>query len=138
MIPSDQFEYIECPACGESAVGCQKADPPQEEINCNRCGYFRTFRITNLEDKNKPSEFEWVPQYEIVEEHGFGGYSLTLNHSGVRECGGFTNSGSLDYFKSEVERLGSEVTQAAYTQLVDGKLVETTLVGVPNPHPELY
>jgi len=136
MIPADQFDYIECPACGEQAIQHQQLDPPEEQINCNKCGYFRKFHITNLKDKDQLSEFEWMPQYAIVEERGFGGYSLTLNHTGVQECGGFANSGSLDYFKSEVKRLGSEVTQAAYTQLIDGKLVETTLVNIPYPDSE--
>lgn len=131
-------EDIECPICGKEATLHQTLEPPQETINCHVCGYVRRFVVTNLRESNKPSDFEWTPRYEIIEELGFGGYRLTLNHSAITECGSFTNSGSAAYFESEVKRLGSEVTHASYSELIDGQIQYTVLVDKLDPQSQLY
>lgn len=138
-VTNELVDHVDCPICGsEEAISRQTIEPPQEQINCYKCGYLRDFYVTNLADKDKVSEFEWVPRYQIKEQLGYGGYKLQLNHSNVAEIGSFATGGSLPYFLSEVDRLIDQVTYASYTELVDGQIKQTVVVDKPNPNPHLY
>lgn len=123
------LDDLDCPICGSKAVIRFFYDTAEEQIDCYSCGYLRKFYITNLSDKdNQQSEFEWVPDYAIEEQEGFGAYAVRMLNSENTEVGSFATEQSEQFFLNTIEELKNQIAYAKYTKFVDGKLEEVILI----------
>ena len=113
--PSDA---VLCPKCGSpSQISIEDTD---EQLDCFVCGYHRTFKVTVVD-----GDFGAIPNCEVHELDGYGGYSVTVN--GETQIGSFATPQAESEFIKQVAS-ASLLTAASYTKLVDGKIQRTQLV----------
>lgn len=111
---------IDCPTCGNEAQNEMYYKSGEEFISCHKCGYERSFIITNYADMpDTPGipdvGFEWIPNYEIKEVHGVGTYWVKFKGFAASERGSFLDIKGVDSFKDLVNSRLDEIEYAEYT-----------------------
>lgn len=132
LVTNYTADDIACPICGQPAINQFFFETGEEYIDCHSCGYTRKFYITNLEQKEAQSEYDWIPEYKIDEQQGYGAYAVRYFGSSNLECGGFATPESEQYFIDTVEANKSNISYARYTKLVDGKIEQVILINSPD------
>ena len=119
------IDYIECPDCGSEAYMDYYYKSGEEYINCNVCGFSRSFRIINWED----SETEgWKPDYKLDEIHGCGAYKIKQRGAIGYECGAFTEPAAEQEILRLIEEHKGELVHAEYTTFKDGTINKVVII----------
>lgn len=122
------LDTIDCPGCGSEAMIDFYYKTGEEFITCQHCGYNRKFYITNWDEQDKESEFEWVPQFSLEEIHGKGAYQLRGKGAMSTECGSFIEDASEEKFIELVEAQKDLLEHAEYTVYENGEFRNVVLI----------
>lgn len=122
------IDYIDCPDCGSECHNEFFYKTGEEDIFCTKCGYSRSFYITNWGEKETSGDAEWTPDYKLEEEHGCGAYRIRQKGAIAYECGAFVGPESVEEFLRLIEEKKDELVHAEYTLFQDGVLTSKTVI----------